>query len=1081
MRRTCMQEKMVNLRVGLAGAVLGACIIGAAPAPPQHLRCEYQKAPPALDTLTPRFSWWVNDSRRGAKQTAWQVQVFSAPDGAPDDSGPGPAVWDSGKQEGDQCVNVPYAGMTALRPGGRYLWRVRTWDADGAPSPWSSLAQFEIGLLDANDWSADWIAPRGAEKTGDEPRLDGAHWIWRRQDSGKRGARVRLRRVFEAAGAPPYRALVRCTADNAFDLWVNGRPVGRGENWERVFTFDVSKFLRPGRNVVCVRATNEDGPCGFVLAMMVRPASGQPLRIVTDGSWRTAPDASGSEWLATEYDDNGWKPAAMVGKWGDKPWGRPGRGSAPFRSVLFRKSFSLPESPGRARLYVCGLGMYEVRINGRRVGVDRLTPGWTRFERRIQYQTYDVSGLLRAGRNALGLLVGNGWWHGRIGGENKQPGRDVPRIIVQLDAWMHGGERRRITSNDTWKWIPGPVLADSIYDGERFDARLVPSGWDEPSYEDASWNPVVVMDTPAKSLLTPQVKEPLRILEETPARRVWQVRPGVYVADFGRNLAGWVRLRVRGPRGTRIRLRHAEVLHKDDTIDVANLRTARATDEFILAGAEEEVFEPHFTYHGFRYVEITGWPGPKPPPAEALTACIVSTACPQIGRFRCSDDVVNAFQANILRGARSNMYSVPTDCPQRDERLGWTGDAQVFANTMAWNFHVARFFTKWMRDMRDCRRPDGAVQDVAPTHHAGVASPAWGDACIIVPWQVYRHYRDKRIVIENWECMTRWLQFLRRHARKGLYERDGYGDWIAVVPSPKKPISAAYYYYDHVLMARMARAIGRGREAAFFEAEASRIRDAFNAKYLDSKRALYPGGTQTSLALPLFFGLAPEGLELKIVQNLVGDIRRRKMHLSTGFLGTAYLLPVLSAHGRTDAAWALATQTSYPSWGYMVQKGATTVWELWNSDRAGPGMNSRNHFALGSVGEWYYEHLGGITPVEPGFRRIRIAPEMPLGLERASAELESPYGVISCAWMREKDRITVEVRVPANTQAEVHLPGGSAIREGNVLLVGDGSAGAVVPGIQILSVDPEAVVLDVGAGRYRFIVEAPAAHRPRKR
>ena len=1070
------------LRGGTRGSAVVVLVLGtlfsfsihaeqSRPGPPVHLRCEYQRAPLALGTRHPRFSWWINDSRRGALESGWQLQVETIVRDRPDSPETTP-LWDSGVQRNDRGVNVPYSG-SSLKSGHRYRWRVRTWDAAGKASPWSEWARFEVGLLDLEDWQARWIVPdRTRTDTSASATLEDAQWIWEATSKGKPRGRARLRRVFELSGtdSPEYAEIV-CTADNHFILWMNGKQLGRGGKWEHLHKFDVAPYLRPGRNVLCARVANDDGPSGFILALSMRSPRGGVIRIVTDSSWRGAAGAvDGSDaWLRPEFPAKGWRSAVTLGEWGCAPWGRGGQGIVPFRSVLFRREFMLNGSADSARVHVCGLGAYELRINGQRVGLDRLTPGWTRFEKHIQVQTYDVTALLRPGSNVIGALVGNGWWHGRIGGENKQPDRTGPRLLVQLD--VREGSRRRIVGTDaSWKSAPGPILSDSIYDGERTDTRLDPTGWAASGFNAAGWQAVRIAKGPSLSVLTPQAKEPLRVIEDVPAQKISAPQKGRYVVDFGRNIVGWVRCSVTGPRGTVVRLRHAEVPEKDGTVYVANLRSARATDEWTLRGGEQ-VLEPCFTYHGFRYVEVTGWPGDRPPVPSAFTARAVSTDCARIGRFECADPGVTAFQQNILRGARGNMYSVPTDCPQRDERLGWTGDAQTFANTMLWNFHAVRFFGKWMRDIRDCQRSDGAIQDVNPTHAAGVASPAWGDACIIVPFQVYRHFGDIRIIRENWQCMTDWLGFLEKHARGDLYLRDGYGDWIAPVASPKKPISAAYYYYDHVLMARMAGAIGRMDDAKRWERAAARIRRAFNRKYFDLKRNQYLGGTQTSAVLPLFFGLTPEAARPAVAGGLTADIHRRNMHLSTGFLGTPYLLPVLTACGHHDVAWALARQTTYPSWGYMVKAGATTVWELWNSDRAGPGMNSRNHFALGAVGEWYFESLGGIQPLAPGFRRIQIRPLPPPGLDHVVAQHETPYGPVRCAWTRQAGGFAIEVDVPPNTTAALFLPSGAVLREGRSVLVQAGKVVAgKVPGVNSVKTLPSEIALSVGAGWHRFVV-----------
>ncbi|NOY79686.1 MAG: family 78 glycoside hydrolase catalytic domain [Kiritimatiellaeota bacterium] len=1039
---------------------------------PFDLRCEYQEVPLAVDTPRPRLGWRLDDARRGARQTACRVQVYSSEEAIAEDR---PDVWDSGRVVTGNSSHFEYAGPP-LKDGAAYWWRVQVWDADNRVSPWSAVGRWEMGFRGPQAWRAHWIALSTETERREPPGFERARWIWHPEARGKNQT-VYLRRSFQIPrGVGIESARVRCTADNSFRLWVNGKAAGESETWERLSTFAVKSFLAPGRNAVAVAASNRDGPCGFLFSLDVVLNDGREVRLVSDKSWRVSEQALG-EWKSTGFDDGSWQRARELGAFGCRPWGTLGKTGAPFRSACLRREFSLERAPSRARIRVSGLGAYQLRLNGARVGRDLIAPGWTQFRKRIQYQTYDVTSQLVRGANCLAVLLGNGWWHSRIGGERKQAGRDFPRLLLQLDMDFADGTRRRIVSDESWKGRPGPLLEDDIYDGEVWDAREETPGWDRPGFDDAGWGLAGRAGGPDLDLLVPQAKEPLQVLRELPARKVAEVRPGVYVFDFGVNLTGGVRIRVRGKAGDRITLRHAEVLKADGAIDTANLRSARATDVYVLRGEGVEEWSPQFTYHGFRYVEVNGWPGR--PGKDALTACFVSTACPRIGDFTCSSDLINRIQENILRGARGNMFCVPTDCPQRDERLGWTGDAQVFADTMCWNFGAVRFLTKWMRDVRDCRRDDGAVQNVSPTYARGVASPAWGDACIIVPWQVYRHFGDTRIIRENWACMTGWLRFMRRNAKGDLYERDGYGDWIATVKSPKKPISAAYYYYDHLLMAEMADAVGRARDATGYRLEAAKVRTAFNRKYFNARTNQYAGGTQTANLLPLFFGIVPDGRIRPVAANVVRDIQERSGHLSTGFLGTAYINPALTRTGHHAVAWLLAQQTTYPSWGYMVESGATTVWELWNSDRAGPGMNSRNHFALGSVGAWFYESLAGIEIVEPGYRVVRIRPRPVPGLHWVRAQVKTLYGPITCRWEMRPDRFLLEINLPPNTRGTVHLPifglHAPVITESGTVVLNNGDRGvpSLPAGVSWRGIQDGSAVFALGAGHYSFGAPGP--------
>ncbi len=1056
----------------VAGVVMVAAS-GCAPGPvgaPTRLRCEYQEYPLAVDTSVPRLSWYVNDTRRGARQTAYQVLVASSPDRLT----PGTAdLWDSGKVISSNSAHVCYGGMP-LRSGRDYYWKVRTWDADGVPSPYSALGAWEMGLREPADWVARWVhvLPTAPSTGGDPPGWRHGQWIWHPTAKGDKQT-VYLRKEFTLdAAAKVKQARIRCTADNRFTLFVNGQKVGSGDNWQKTYDYQVAARLRPGKNVIAVAPWNEGSQCGFRLAMRVDVEGKPPVWVLSDNKWK-AVDREQKGWTGVDFDDGKWVASGVIGKYGCKPWGGQASPKATMhRSLMFRKEFSLDQPARqihRARAYVCGLGAYELRLNGRRVGNDCLTPGWTQFHKRIQYQTYDVTDLLDTGANAVGAILGNGWWHGRIAGERNQSGRESLRLILQLDVEYRDGSRQRILSDPSWKACLSPICRDSIYDGETYDARLEKPGWDRVGFDDQAWMDVEPVDQSLDKLV-PQAKDTIRPIQDQPAVGVAEAAPGVYIFDFGQNLTGWVRLKVQGERGTKVTLRHAEVM-KDGKFYTANLRKAKATDTYTLKGGGVEVWEPRFTYHGFRFVEVTGYPGR--PDKDALVARMVCSAEPQVGRFECSHGLLNDLQHNILWGQRSNMYSVPTDCPQRDERLGWMGDAQIFCNTSCWNLEMVRFYTKWMRDIADCQEADGAVHDWNPTNSTAPAKPAWGDACVVVPWQIYRHYGDTRAIEENYDCMVAWVDYLTRHSKNHLFERDGYGDWIAVVPSPKKPISAAYYYYDCVLLSEMARAIGRDCDAEKYAGLAREIRNAFNDKFLDLDANQYPGGTQTANLLPLFFGMVPPHRVDAVADNVVKDIAARGGHLSTGFLGTGYINPVLTATGHHGVAWRLATQTTYPSWGYMVKKGATTIWELWNSDVKGPGMNSRNHFALGAVGEWFYESLAGIVMAEPGFRRIRIAPKPVGDLTWVRASIWTVYGPVVSNWTLRDGDLEMAVLLPANTTGRIYVPTFGqrtfTVTESGRLVVKDGKYAGSAPGITFVGMEGQAAVFRAGAGQYRLV------------
>jgi alpha-L-rhamnosidase len=1003
------------------------------PGAPQNLRCEYEHNPLGIDVAQPRLSWEVNDTRRDAVQSAYQVVVAAIEMDAAAGKG---TIWDSGKVASDQSIHVVYAGRD-LQSGERCYWSVRTWDAAGVESPWSEPASWEMGLLDPANWQAKWIT---IEETRDGPAPLFGNWIWHPSESTEEVSRY-FRTTFDLpADARVSSATAWGAANNEYVFSLNGKEEGGCDEWKAVESFDVAKDLVPGKNVVAIKGVHARGLAGIVFGMRIALDNGRTIEIRSGQDWLTAADAP-EGWQAVDFNAKDWIRPRLVAKYGDAPWGKVAD-RYPSRSFYLRKAFTTQHAAiTRARVYVSALGAYNLLLNGQRIGRDELTPGWTHFRKHIQYQTYDVTASLRGGDNAIGLQLGNGWWGGSMAGAWKDGNL---RAIAQLEIVYDDGTRQVVATDPTWKGHTSPILKDSIYHGETYDASLELSGWNKPGFDDAHWLPAQIWDKPQGQLVA-QVGPPIRITEELPAVAVTEPQPGVYVFDFGQNAAGRARLKVEGPKGTRVQIRHGEILRPDGNVYTDNLQGAKCTDVYILKGEGMEVWEPAFTYRGFRYAELTGYPGV--PDKEALLMRVMHADLPPTGTFSCSEDIVNRVQKNILWGMRSNFYSVPTDCPQRDERLGWTGDMQLFMATAGWNMDVAGFTTKWLRDVVDSRTDDGGIPDVAPALNAGPGAPGWGDVVVVAPWNLYTYYGDTRAVETNYAAMKDWVDYMRKRAKDGLYQDARYGDWVPVEPSPREPLAGAYQYLSTKRLAEMADAIGRPSDAADLRAQAASIAEAFNSHYFNADTAQYEGGTQTANIVPLWFEITPEDKRAAVIDNIANNIVARGNHLSTGFIGTAYLMPTLSAFGRDDLAGILATQRTYPSWGYTVDAGATTIWERWNSDKyeeLNSGMNSFNHFAFGTVGQWYYEYLVGIRALAPGFKRILIEPH-PSGIEAAEATYHSMYGPIHCAWT-QANGFALQVTIPANATALVKLP---------------------VPCQNGLSATPD-TAFSIGAGTYTF-------------
>ena len=746
-------------------------------------------------------------------------------------------------------------------------------------------------------------------------------------------------------------------------------------------------------------------------------------------------------------------------------------------SPYLRREFPLEKTVRRARLYATARGVYELYVNGTRVGKDVLAPGWTDYHRRVQYQTYDVTPLLAEGQNALGAVLGDGWFAGFVGFDPKHRGAlygPRPQLLAQLNVEYEDGTTASLATEGSWRCSTGPILFSDLLMGEAYDARREMPGWAESGFDDSGWYGVEVEEIGDTNLVA-QPDEGIRVTEELEAKTVTEPESGRYVLDLGRNMVGWVRLKVEGKAGTEVILRHAEALNPDGTIYTTNLRSARATDRYVLGGDGEEIYEPRFTFHGFRYVEITGYPG-EPPPG-AVTGRVVHSATPPSGSFECSSRMVNKLQENIVWGQRGNFLSVPTDCPQRDERLGWMGDAQVFVRTASFNMDVAAFFEKWMTDVEDAQSPEGAFPDVAPLPGgSGLidlrwGAPAWGDAGVIVPWTIYRTYDDTRIVERHYDAMTRWMEYLHE-ANPDLIRKNrmgnNYGDWLSPKGdhTPKHLLATAYWAFDAKLIAEMAEATGRNEDAREYRDLNERIKAAFQAAYVFPDGRI-EGDTQTCYLLALHMGLLPEDLRSTAAEHLVKSIEREDWHLSTGFASVGYLCPVLTEAGYAEVAYRLLGNETYPSWGYTIKNGATTIWERWDgwtqeNGFQSPNMNSFNHYSLGSVGEWLYRYVAGIDLGAPGYGRIVIRPRPGGNLTHASGAYDSVRGRISSSWKIEDNQFVLETLIPPNTTATVHVPSTDDVSEGGMPV-------DKADGVEFLRAGKGETVLAVGSGRYEFV------------
>ncbi len=997
---------------------------------PENLRVEYRTNPRGIDAARPRLSWQlaaVDPKARNLKQTAYRILAASSEDGLRAGKGD---LWDSGRVESDQSIQVEYSGR-ALKSGERAYWKVEVWDQEKRGSGWSAPAQWSMGLLQAEDWHAKWIG-RDEEKLQKNPEslywnLTKAHWI--RTDRAEAGVRVYHASLTIAADRTIKRALCVMGADNHFELEINGRAIGHGDTVQMPEVFDITADVHVGENPIEVKTRGRGARAGALIGVIqVEFAAGEPLMFYT-----------GAEWKAQD-----------LGAYGVAPWGEVGFSQERWLPArMLRKEFAVKGAVKRATAYLCGLGLSELYVNGARIGDAVLSPSLTDYDKRALYVTFDVTQQIASGRNAVGLMLGNGrYWAPRSANPIGTRRFGYPKARLQLEIEMQDGSVTRVASDESWKLTTeGPVRGNNEYDGEEYDARMEMRGWARAGFDDSKWETAHVVAGPTGELAA-QMAEPLRVMETLRPVKVTEPKPGHYIFDLGQNMVGWCRLHVNGAKGSRVSMRFAETLRDDGTLYTDNLRSARATDLYTLRGGGNEVWEPRFTYHGFRYVELTGYPGK--PAMTAIEGRVVHDAMTRVADFTSSDELLNQIHHNIYWGVRGNYRSIPTDCPQRDERQGWLGDRSMVSRSESYLFDVAAFYSKWTTDLMDAQRASGSVPDVVPNYWVLYNDDVtWPSTFLFVPGMLYEQYGDRRVLERAYPGMRRWIEYMRGFLKDGLMPKDQYADWCVPPESPKlihseDParrtegtfIGTAYYYHLLRMMARYARILGRPTaESAEYESLAATVRAAFQKQYFHAAEGIYSNGTQTSSLLPLAFDMADETDSRRVFESLTRRIEQESNgHIGVGLIGAQWLMRTLSDHGRADVAYEIATQKTYPGWGYMIGKGATTIWELWNGDTADPAMNSGNHvMQIGDLGVWLYEYLAGIRsdPEKPGFQHILIRPYAAGGLTFVKASHLSMYGKVRSEWRREQGRFTLAVTIPPNTTATVTMPDGAVHEVGS--------------------------------------------------
>jgi alpha-L-rhamnosidase len=1004
-------------------------LASAAHADPVHLRTNALENPLGIDTLHPTFSWQSDAKTPNWMQSAYEILV--AADAM--NLQPGKAeAWDSGRISSSESVNVAYSGG-ALKSQQRYFWRVVTWDDKGAQSV-SEPAWFETGLFHVADWKAQWIARKDPAA---EQELSAMRWIWLTNSdpmhvASATPAHFLYRLHLDAA---PVAASLHILARGQFIAHVNGRVTGHHDEWGAFDREEIAYLLHPGDNEIEVDvishragAPPNTSPSAFAASFHITQAGGKEERIVTNEKWQ-----------ARSTPDGAWQSAQIVGPL-SLPFGIgtnrqsavPGPDRVTTGASLLRKDFSVGSAIRTARLSITALGAYQAFINGKSVAPNTLlAPGWTDFHKRVLYQTYDVTPQLITGANTIGVLLGGGWYSSPMTwtGFRYTPGPNLLR--AQLDLTLADGAHQTIVTDPSWLTASAPITFSEIYGGESYDARLVLSGWAMPEFDAGRWIPAVTAAPPDDGMtITAQPDLPISTtitLHPVKLDAANSTHPTIF--DMGQNMVGNVRLHVRGPRGSVVRLRYAERINPDGSIYTENLRNADATDTYVLSGEGDETWTPAFTFHGFRYVEISylGAGAPARPSLNTIEGLVFNSlpAAPSL-RLTSSSETLNKMNDLGVWGQRGNFVSIPTDCPQRDERLGWMGDAEVFWRTGTFNFDIAAFTRKFMLDVTDAQTPAGAFTDVSPNILGpNPGAPGWGDAGVFVPYTTWLQYGDTTIVERSWPAMERWMDFILSKNPDFIRRNslgNNYADWLAPDQNtPKILIATAYWALIARDMAEMAAALQRTADAEKYRQQYDSIAAAYRAAFVKEDGSV-AGNTQTAYLATIFTGIVQPSLRANMVDRLVKDIEAHGNHLTTGFLGTPFLLFVLDENNRSDLAFKLLLSETYPSWGYMVKNGATTWWERWNGDTGDPSMNSYNHYAFGSVMAWVYRRAAGIDTdsTGPGFHHLIIHPHFDPALPQLHVEYDSAYGTIVSDWQQREHRFTISI--PANTTATVTLP-----------------------------------------------------------
>lgn len=1071
------------------------------------LQCDYRSSPLGIPQRAPLLSWQASASDKDSTNrsvSGWQILVASSPEKLAADEGD---LWDTGKQAGNTLA-THYAGKK-LASGQPVWWKVRLWDESGQPGPWSAPETWSYGPHDTqklNDWPADWIGLNPTEKefgaylnAQQRERVYNKKTLWIHADipSNQTTPQTAFFRqnITIPEGTSVKKALLWVYPDMRAEVFINGKTVADAYRWELAQSREVASFLTPGKNTLAIKVTQDDGYTPALLGEIeIFLSNGE--RIFTPLSqWTRFSVTEETGWTLPEFNDSTWKKSTRPPR---PPAGTVTNAAAhPYAPVLYlRGEFSVKPNLKRATMQATAMGIYEVEINGQRVGSDYFSPGWTDYSRRIPVQTYDVTERLKSGENAMGIALADGWFAGVFGHMGKKYSyNSYPRARASLKMEYADGSVETFGTSGKWKAsYEGPERYADLQFGGEYDLRMSWPDWSKSGFDDKKWQNVqrgfgqLQRNAPTpcnKAVFEGAMLDGVKHTQTIKPVEIKQIEDGRYLVDFGQNFVGWTRVKVNGQAGQKITLRHGEICNPNGTLYTSNLRGAAAADIFHLAGKPDEVLEPRFTFHGFRYMEISGVK--SAPKLEDIEGLVMHSPLRQTGWFECSNPMLNQLFQNVLWGQRGNYLEVPTDCPQRDERLGWTGDVQFFAQTGVYNFDSAAFLRRWLVSLaEDAQMADGTMAEITPQPPTRRTTPhtAWGgDAAIICAYVLWQQYDDLDTVRRHFAALVKYMDWLERNADENLIQSiGGFGDWVNKGGTAKtEVIDTAYFANNAALMAEMAEAIGQPEKATHYRNLHERIKAQFDKQFLKEDGSILES-SQTGYALAFTMDLITEDKRAAATQQFQKSIEDFNNHLATGFIGTPRLIPGLFNAGLDDTAYLVLQQTTYPSWLYPITLGATTVWEHWDSWTPEKGfqntsMNSFNHYAFGAVVESFYRYILGITTDGPAFRKIIIRPYPGGGLTYAKGGYDSPQGMINSAWQwSENGEFEMDVGIPVNTTAKIYLP---AISPEGILQ--DGKPLAQMKHNGTLESAEGYVIVPVGSGQYRFSIPPSAQSARAKR